>query len=268
METTRILNMFRKIGKGIYSLIRFSRFYSIYLRLFRKSIFKLNLSEKTFYKGLFGYRGVLVFDIGANVGDKASLFSSLGQKVVAIDPDQANYRLLKRRFFFSRNVRIVNCAIGAAEGKENFYISSEGSSINTLSKKWKSILETPSLNRWSSETGFQLSYEVDVQTLESIITKYGTPYFVKIDVEGYELEVLKGLKSMIPVMTIEANFPEFRDETIACINKLVDINNNARFNCVDGHHLYIMKDHMNGGEIIDWLKATEMRYFELVCLNE
>jgi hypothetical protein len=47
------------------------------------------------------------------------------------------------------------------------------------------------------------SVEVPVWTLDQAIAKFGVPHYCKIDVEGYELEVLKGLSQVIPTLSYE-----------------------------------------------------------------
>ena len=49
-----------------------------------------------------------------------------------------------------------------------------------------------------------------------MIKKYGIPNFCKIDVEGYELEVLKGLSKPIKTLSFEYTIPEFIDKDVDC----------------------------------------------------
>jgi hypothetical protein len=56
------------------------------------------------------------------------------------------------------------------------------------------------------------------------------PSFIKIDVEGYEAEVMKGLNSKVPILVFEANLPQFAIETLACLKKLHEIDERAIFN--------------------------------------
>lgn len=66
---------------------------------------------------------------------------------------------------------------------------------------------------------------VEVTTLDALIKEFGMPSYIKIDVEGYELEVIKGLCSAIPLVSFEFT-PELLDvthECIACLAQLGDI---------------------------------------------
>ena len=69
-------------------------------------------------------------------------------------------------------------------------IASATPTVSTLSRGWMdAIVETPSLlkTRWDK------SIEVEVTTLDALIATHGQPAFCKIDVEGFELEALRGL---------------------------------------------------------------------------
>jgi hypothetical protein len=58
-----------------------------------------------------------------------------------------------------------------------------------------------------------------VTTLDALIERYGEPAFVKIDVEGFELEVLKGLSRRVPALSFEFT-PECADTALACVAHL------------------------------------------------
>src|SRR2546426_609699 len=65
--------------------------------------------------------GALVFDIGANVGDKAAVFLSLGARVVCVEPDPRNIAKLESRF--STDVTRVAAGVGAAMGTCQLHLS-------------------------------------------------------------------------------------------------------------------------------------------------
>lgn len=255
------------ISHPIYRVFRFSSIYLFYLRLFRKPAYSSYQDEILFYKELRIPKNSLVFDIGANIGDKSALFSNFCQKIIAVEPDKFNYNILQKRFRYNSKIEIVNSAVSNKIGKEMFYVNSKGSPANTLSEKWKKNLEDPAANRWSKMLKFEMTYEVDVVALDDLIKKYGTPYYIKIDVEGYELEVIKGLKTPIPVLSFEANFPEFRMETLNCIEEIRTVSNNTVYNCINSEHNYFWPQHKNYSFITNWLKETDLKYFEVFCFN-
>ena len=67
-------------------------------------------------------------------------------------------------------------------------------------------------------------------TLDSLIEKYGAPSYIKIDVEGYELEVIKGLSTSVQLISVECNLPVFKRETLEIIDRLSARDPTATYN--------------------------------------
>jgi hypothetical protein len=67
------------------------------------------------------------------------------------------------------------------------------------------------------------NYHVPIVTLDAAIQAFGKPYYCKIDVEGWELEVLKGLTQAIPLISIEFHLND-RDiaKTLLCLDRLLE----------------------------------------------
>ena len=63
---------------------------------------------------------------------------------------------------------------------------------------------------------------VEMQTLDSLIAQFGRPAFAKIDVEGFEDQVLSGLSTPIPAMSFEFT-PEYIDSTYRSIDRLTSL---------------------------------------------
>ena len=61
-------------------------------------------------------------------------------------------------------------------------------------------------------------------TLDALIENYGMPDFIKIDVEGYELEVLKGLTQPIRMISFEYTIPEQYNSVLECIKIVEKVN--------------------------------------------
>jgi hypothetical protein len=64
---------------------------------------------------------------------------------------------------------------------------------------------------------------VQTITLEDMMRDYGRPFYIKIDVEGYEAAVLRGLRSPVPYISFEVNLPEFKPEALECIELLENV---------------------------------------------
>jgi FkbM family methyltransferase len=176
------------------------------------------LERRRAQKGVRFYReflggGELCFDVGANVGDRTRLFRQLGATVVAVEPQRACIAELKRRFEGDAQVAIVQSALGAAPGKAEIAISESDPTISTMSARWRTEGRFAGSGNW---TGTE---EVEVTTLDRLIEEHGRPKFCKIDVEGYEEQVLAGLSEPIPYTSFEFT-REFLDDARKCVSHL------------------------------------------------
>ena len=77
------------------------------------------------------------------------------------------------------------------------WIDGPGSAVNTISRKWADDLKEHKESFKYGHCGLEFSRSVSVETttLEQLIKSYGMPFFIKIDVEGHELSVLRGLQT-------------------------------------------------------------------------
>jgi len=140
--------------------------------------------------------GDLVFDIGAHVGSRSRTLLSLGASVVALEP-QSDFAALIERTLRHKKLVLLRQAVGREPGSIDLHISSRHPTVTTTSASWISSVKDSS--------GFeQVSWDrrerVDVTTLDQLIAAHGLPTFCKIDVEGAEADILRGLSR--PVKTI------------------------------------------------------------------
>ncbi len=123
----------------------------------------------------------LIYDIGANIGQYAIRFSELASngKVICIEPDPGNFPILQfnRDINHAVNIKILNLGIGALNGRIKFY---------------RDITTGGRLSSFN-EDRFLVPTEVDSITFDNLISQCGVPDFVKIDVEGFENQVLNSL---------------------------------------------------------------------------
>lgn len=235
--------------------------YSIYLFVFRNNVHREKKMELLFYKNLNIKR--LVFDIGANIGNKTALFNKFGVAVISLEPDEDNFKLLQDRFRNSKNITLLPIAASNKNGETTFLIDHPGSAFNTLSVKWKDVLKDPAANRWSSEKQFSSERKVETITLDKLIEQYGIPDYIKIDIEGHELECLHGLTKRIRLISFEANLPEFKKETIQCIQHLYEIDSNAEFNCSINEIDFHFKENLKADDFSKYINDTDLRYMEI-----
>ena len=173
---------------------------------------------RRFY-GQFIRAGDLCFDIGSHVGNRLLPWSRLGATVIAVEPQPQLMQLLRRFYGRSPQITLIEKAVGAASGRANLHISSRFPTVTTLSMAWiTAVQKEPSFAkvRWDQ------TIEVPVTTLDEMIAQFGLPAFCKIDVEGFEYEVLKGLSSPIQALSFEyiAAAPGF---SINCISHLMTL---------------------------------------------
>lgn len=233
-----------------YNFIRFNTI-SNFIAEMATQITSKNI--KYFSQFLQKENNILVFDIGANKGHKTNALLKMGYRVVAVDPEKKSIETIEYRFNTYKSITIENKAVGAKEDKLTLHITASRSGLNTLSKDWVA----------SKNTNFNNSYLVDVTTLDNLIKKHGLPYFIKIDVEGYEIDVLQGLSHPISIICFECNLPSFEQQTILCIEQLCELNNYkfafARFDKIES------TDWLNKQDMIDIVRSQKYDYMDIIA---
>lgn len=169
------------------------------------------------FYGNFIHEGDLCFDIGAHTGNRTFAWLKMGSRVVAVEPQPLLVGLLKRRFQNNPCFKIVAKAIGGISGRSSLKISLSNPAISTLSDNWIQIIKD-----FDPSASWDENVTVDVITLDTLIREYGIPKFCKIDVEGYEEEVLMGLTVPLNALSFEF-FPTTPSRTINCINRLDEL---------------------------------------------
>jgi FkbM family methyltransferase len=140
--------------------------------------------------GNFLKPGMTVVDIGAHRGFHTLSFSKkVGKRgrVVSIEPSPSDQRRLRLhlRINFCRNVEVIQCALGEEDGTADLYTVPTNSVLNSLRPP---------------DTTFETSTtSVNVRKLDDVLSraKVETVDFVKLDVEGGELGVLKGARQLL-----------------------------------------------------------------------
>jgi FkbM family methyltransferase len=166
--------------------------------------------------------GDLVFDIGANVGPRVKVFLHLGCRVIAVEPQEFCAAVLKRAF--GSRITMMNCAVSDTVGSADFYVG-ETHVLSSMSREW--MKRTVASGRFAGHR-WGPARMVQTTTLDALCSKFGRPAFVKIDVEGHEEPVLRGLSVPISLVSIEFA-SEALQSTFACLDRLEQIGE-YRFN--------------------------------------
>lgn len=165
----------------------------------------------SFYEQFFD-KGDLVFDAGACHGQLTKRFLEAGAgKVIAIEPNPVLVREMKNTFKGNERVEIVESAVGDIAGFSTIYLSEQAETISTLSNEWK----TGRFRNFSFGSGTR----VKVVTLDDLITTYGIPKYIKLDIEGYEYRALLGLTSQVYSLSFEF-VSEFYINAVMCVERL------------------------------------------------
>jgi FkbM family methyltransferase len=155
--------------------------------------------------------GQLAFDVGANHGQHAVHMLRRGARVVAIEP-QADLALeLSTRF---PRMIVLATAVSDAPGQGALHIPSESDDLASLDASWAEHCEIPLT--WKG------TVQVPVTTLEALIEAYGQPALVKIDTEGFEHRVLRGLSRPVDQVLFEvhAALPDVAAEALQRLDEL------------------------------------------------
>src|ERR1700743_271397 len=142
----------------------------------------------------------LIFDIGFNNGDDTDHYLGRGFDVVAVEANPEVAEAGRRRFaaaIEAGRLRLLNIGIAEETGHADFY-------VNRTDDVWSSFV--PELGQRGGK--FSVT-SVPTTTLSDLLREHGTPYYLKIDVEGHEWICLKGLTVTPKYVSVEAGHLEY-----------------------------------------------------------
>jgi len=194
--------------------------------------------------------GDLYFDIGAHLGSRVGPVVRLGARLVAVEPQPNLAKIIRRWYAGNPRVQVVEKAVGAAPGQQALLICERAPTVSTLSTDW--IHQVKKSPKWEG-IEWRQSVSVTVTTLDCLIDQYGEPAFCKIDTEGYEYEVVRGLTQPLRALSFEYN-PLAPDIVHQAIDRLAVLGD-YEFNPAPGDDLrFAWPEWRDAAELRTWLR--------------
>lgn len=195
--------------------------------------------------------GDLAFDIGSHVGDRIGSFRRVGARVIALEPQPDCARAIEAIYRDDLGVALIPAACGAKPGRLTLHINSANPTVTTASVDF--VKAADGAGGWEGQV-WDRQITVPVTTLDELIAAHGAPAFVKIDVEGFEADVLAGLSRPVPVLSFEFTTIQ-REVAYACLDRLAALGA-YRFNIALGEsQVLTFKGAVSAGEMAAHIRA-------------
>jgi FkbM family methyltransferase len=136
----------------------------------------------------------LVFDVGMHRGEDTEFYLSRGCNVVGIEANPTLVSQLREKFvkeIASGRVRIVDKAIADRPGRVSFTIDPMLSIWGSISPSF--IERNRKIRGGKDAVTPNQVVEVESTTLDELIRAYGTPYYMKVDIEGMDMACIRAL---------------------------------------------------------------------------
>ena len=138
----------------------------------------------------------LFFDIGANRGDATVVALTLGYDVIAIEPSQI-FAELAKNFIYNPCVKPIKVAVSDKDNERVEFYEAQEDGLSTLNKDWLTSPDMPYNGK-----PFRIIHANTI-TIDTLAKIYGEPDLIKIDVEGAEWSVFKGMTRKYKTLTFE-----------------------------------------------------------------
>jgi FkbM family methyltransferase len=169
---------------------------------------------EAFYRQ-FLHRGDLAFDIGAHVGNRVRVFRRIGARVIAVEPQPDFIAVLRLLYGRDSSVCIEASGVAAQPGQGKLHLSTRTPTVSTFADSWRVDVQT---DRRFQRIRWDTVISVPLLSLDELIARHGEPQFCKIDVEGFEHEVLSGLSQPLAALSFEY-IPVAAARAIACVER-------------------------------------------------
>ena len=153
--------------------------------------------------------------------------------------------------FFAGNpkFKLINEGLSKNDGEKELFISPENT-VSSMSQDWiESVTKTGKF----PGVVWDKSITVKTRTLDQLIESNGKPKFIKIDVEGYEKDVLLGLSQKCNYISFEFT-PDYLESAVSCLKRLKTLGYEQFQICYGEEMIFRLKDWSKIGDIFWELK--------------
>jgi FkbM family methyltransferase len=140
---------------------------------------------------------MILFDIGANRGDAVVAGLNQGYKVIALEPAPRIFKQLVQSWIYYPDVIPLKMAVSDENNQQIEFYEADEDGLSTINKEWLTADNMPYANK-----PFRTISATTI-TIDSLIDIYGQPDLMKIDVEGAEWSVFKGMTKYSGKLTFE-----------------------------------------------------------------
>lgn len=215
--------MFKNIRNPLFLHLVVNRLYDSFYPLYRLIYFSYKYLSEGKEISLIKERvkeGDRVIDVGANIGFYTRLFSDLVGRngvVYAFEPEAKNRRNLARECRDRGNVKIIRKAVAGKSGWVNLYVSDK-------------LYVDHCTFKTNENRRFK---KVGAVSIDSFLKKVGPVDVIKIDTQGFEYNVLRGmvntLKSANKMTILCEVVPQRLEENGTSVKKLYRLLKDNKF---------------------------------------
>ena len=170
---------------------------------------------EAFYRQ-FLQAGDLAFDIGAHVGNRVRVFRRIGARVIAVEPQPDFLAVLRLLYGRDSDVFLEASGVAAEPGEGKLHLSTRTPTVSSFADSW---MDDVQIDKRFRRVRWDTVISVPLISLDELIARHGEPQFCKIDVEGFEHEVLTGLSQPLAALSFEY-IPVAVDRAIACAERI------------------------------------------------
>lgn len=175
----------------------------------------------------------ILFDIGANEGKYTDANMKNFDKYILVEANHVLAEKLREKYRTYASVYIVE-AIASNKENEVFYISN-ANTISTSDPEWIQKSRFSNNYTWTPVEG------IKTVSVDTLIQEFGEPTLIKIDVEGYEYNVLQSLSKKVNMLCFE--WAEEKKKEILLSLEYLNAHNYTKFHIqIEDKYDYSVKD--------------------------